>query len=167
MVTGAEDQPPLRANGQSAIAVRWALRANQPGSARRRPCEWASRSRGPSHTLSQLGHFGPSNRHPRHGTLCSVRASTHPHPGTRAAMASGCPVVKRVVDELETQELVDRRAWCDIQEVLPARRGRPSRSMPNPRALASREAQGRRWIQSRPPEAVAVKASRGRRGLCG
>jgi phytoene desaturase len=71
------------------------------------PLSWRKRynlvkgsTHGLSHTLTQLGYFRPSNRHPRYKNLYFVGASTHPGTGLPTAMVSGRLVTERIVDDL-------------------------------------------------------------------
>ncbi|MEJ2300102.1 MAG: phytoene desaturase family protein [Anaerolineales bacterium] len=55
---------------------------------------------GLSHTLTQMGYFRPSNRHPRYKNLYFVGANTHPGTGIPTTMVSGRLVSERIGDEL-------------------------------------------------------------------
>jgi phytoene desaturase len=73
------------------------------------PLNWRKRynlmkgsTHGLCHTLTQLGYFRPSNRHPLYHNLYFVGASTHPGTGVPTALISARLVAERIVDDLQT-----------------------------------------------------------------
>ena len=71
------------------------------------PSAWRKRynlmkgsTHGLCHTLTQLGYFRPSNRHPYYHNLYFVGASTHPGTGVPTALISARLVAQRIMDDL-------------------------------------------------------------------
>ncbi len=71
------------------------------------PLSWRKRynlmngsTHGLSHTVTQMGYFRPSNRHPRYRSLYFVGASTRPGTRVPTALVSGRLSARRLLDDL-------------------------------------------------------------------
>jgi len=79
------------------------------------PLSWRKRynlmkgsTHGLCHNLMQLGYFRPRNKHARYHNLYFVGASTHPGTGVPTAMVSGRLAAQRILDDLYTNDKVER-----------------------------------------------------------